>query len=125
VQQMFGQSSGNYYYGDCVKFQGDAANVIQPMENVHYGQSVILNTKTRQLFVKVVNATSQVKFANVNLGRFQLTKEGKKTVLAGNPYDENNFEKQPIAPKTEMITPQQKFTLDVAPYSMVMLQYQL
>ena len=125
VQQMFGQSSGNYYYGDCVKFQGDAANVIQPMENVHYGQSVILNTKTRQLFVKVVNATSQVKFANVNLGRFQLTKEGKKTVLAGNPYDENNFEKQSIAPKTEMITPQQKFTLDVAPYSMVMLQYQL
>ena len=125
VQQMFGQSSGNYYYGDCVKFQGDAANVIQPMENVHYGQSVILNTKTRQLFVKVVNATSQVKFANVNLGRFQLTKEGKKTVLAGNPYDENNYETQPIAPKTETIMPKQKFTLDVAPYSMVMLQYQL
>ena len=38
---------------------------------------------------------------------------------------ENNFDKQPIAPKTETVTPQKKFTLDVAPYSMVMLEYQL
>ena len=58
VQQLFGQSSGNYYYGDCVKFEGDAADAIQPMEGVHYGQSVILNTKTRQLFVKLVNASA-------------------------------------------------------------------
>ena len=125
VQQLFGQSSGNYWYGDCVKFQGDNAKAVQPMENVHYGQSVILNTKTRQLFVKIVNASSQVKFANVNLERFDVKKEAKKTVLAGNPNDENNYEAQPIAPKTEMIMPQKKFTLDVAPYSMVMLEYQL
>lgn len=125
VQQLFGQSSGNYWYGDCVKFQGDNAKAVQPMENVHYGQSVILNTKTRQLFVKIVNASSQVKFANVNLERFDVKNEAKKTVLAGNPNDENNYEAQPIAPKTEMIMPQKKFTLDVAPYSMVMLEYQL
>ena len=125
VQQLFGQSSGNYWYGDCVKFQGDNAKAVQPMENVHYGQSVILNTKTRQLFVKIVNASSQVKFANVNLERFDVKKEAKKTVLAGSPNDENNYEAQPIAPKTEMIMPQKKFTLDVAPYSMVMLEYQL
>ena len=125
VQQLFGQSSGNYWYGDCVKFQGDNAKAVQPMENVHYGQSVILNTKTRQLFVKIVNASSQVKFANVNLERFDVKKEAKKTVLAGRPNDENNYEAQPIAPKTEMIMPQKKFTLDVAPYSMVMLEYQL
>jgi alpha-L-arabinofuranosidase len=125
VQQLFGLSSGQYYYGDCVHFQGDNAKAVQPMENVHYGQSVILNTKTRKLFVKVVNASSQVKFANVNLSRFELKQDGKKTVLAGNPNDENNFDKQPIAPKTETITPQKKFTLDVAPYSMVMLEYQL
>ena len=125
VQQLFGQSSGNYWYGDCVKFQGDNAKAVQPMENVHYGQSVILNTKTRQLFVKIVNASSQVKFANVNLERFDVKNEAKKTVLAGRPNDENNYEAQPIAPKTEMIMPQKKFTLDVAPYSMVMLEYQL
>ena len=125
VQQLFGQSSGNYYYGDCVKFEGDAADAIQPMEGVHYGQSVILNTKTRQLFVKLVNASADAKTANINLSRFGIKKLATKTTLAGQPNDENNFDTQPIAPKKEQIKAQKKFTLDLAPYSMVMLQYQL
>ena len=125
VQQLFGQSSGNYYYGDCVKFEGDAADAIQPMEGVHYGQSVILNTKTRQLFVKLVNASADAKKANINLSRFGIKKQATKTTLAGQPNDENNFDAQPIAPKKEQIKAQKKFTLDLAPYSMVMLQYQL
>ena len=125
VQQLFGQSSGNYWYGDCVKFEGDAADAIQPMENVHYGQSVILNTKTRQLFVKICNASAEAKKANIDLSRFGVKKMAKKTVLAGQPNDENNFEAQPIAPKTEQVKAQKKFSLDVAPYSFVMLQYQL
>ena len=125
VQQMFGQSSGNYYYGDCVKFEGDAADAIQPMEGVHYGQSVILNTKTRQLFVKLVNASADAKKANINLSRFGIKKLATKTTIAGQPNDENNFDAQPIAPKKEQIKAQKKFALDLAPYSMVMLQYQL
>ena len=125
VQQMFGQSSGNYYYGDCVKFEGDAADAIQPMEGVHYGQSVILNTKTRQLFVKLVNASADAKKANINLSRFGIKKLATKTTIAGQPNDENNFDAQPIAPKKEQLKAQKKFTLDLAPYSMVMLQYQL
>jgi alpha-L-arabinofuranosidase len=125
VQQLFGQSSGNYYYGDCVKFEGDAADAIQPMEGVHYGQSVVLNTKTRQLFVKLVNASADAKKANINLSRFGIKKLATKTTLAGQPNDENNFDAQPIAPKKEQIKAQKKFTLDLAPYSMVMLQYQL
>ena len=125
VQQLFGQSSGNYYYGDCVKFEGDAADAIQPMEGVHYGQSVILNTKTRQLFVKLVNASADAKKANINLSRFGIKKLATKTTIAGQPNDENNFDAQPIAPKKEQIKAQKKFTLDLAPYSMVMLQYQL
>ena len=125
VQQMFGQSSGNYYYGNCVKFEGDAADAIQPMEGVHYGQSVILNTKTRQLFVKLVNASADAKKANINLSRFGIKKLATKTTIAGQPNDENNFDAQPIAPKKEQIKAQKKFALDLAPYSMVMLQYQL
>ena len=125
VQQLFGQSSGNYYYGDCVKFEGDAADAIQPMEGVHYGQSVILNTKTRQLFVKLVNASADAKKANINLSRFGIKKLATKTTLAGQPNDENNFDAQPIAPKKEQIKAQKKFAIDLAPYSMVMLQYQL
>ena len=126
VQQMFGQSAGQYYYGNCVKFEGDAADVIQPQENVHYGQSVVLNVKTRQLFVKLCNADAEAKVANIDLSRFKgIKKVATKTTIAGQPNDENNFDAQPIAPKTETIKAQKKFNFNLAPYSMVMLQYQL
>ena len=125
VQQLFGQSSGQYYYGDCVKFEGDAKDAIQPMENVHYGQSVILNAKTRKLYVKVCNASDEAKKANINLSRFGIKKNAVKTVIAGNANDENNYDQQPIAPKKETIKAKKKFDIDLKPYSMVMLEYQL
>ena len=114
---MFGQSSGNYYYGDCVTID-DASNL--------QGQSVILNTKTRQLFVKVCNASADAKKAQVNLSRFKgLKKMAVKTTLSGQPDDENNYDQQPIIPQKEDIKAQKKFTLDLAPYSMVMIEMAL
>ena len=117
IQQMFGQSSGNFYYGDCVKIN-DQTDLQE--------QSVILNTKTRQLFVKLCNASADAKTASIDLSRFKgLKKVMKKTVLSGQPEDENNFEKQPIAPKTETLKTKKKMNLDLAPYSFVMLQVSL
>ena len=125
VQQLFGQSSGQYYYGDCVRFEGDAAGVQQPQVDVHYGQSVVLNVKSRRLFVKLCNASAEAKKANIDLSRFPLKEMCEKTVLTGAPDAENNYEAQPIAPQKESIKAQKKFTFDLAPYSFVMLQYQL
>ena len=125
VQQMFGQSSGQYYYGDCVSFEGDAPGIEQPQEDVHYGQSVILNVKTRKLFVKICNASGEPKTANVNLSRFGLKKMATKTSLAGNANDENNYDAQPIAPKKEQIKAAKKMKVELAPYSMVMYEYSL
>ncbi|MCR4602361.1 MAG: alpha-N-arabinofuranosidase [Prevotella sp.] len=125
VQQLFGQSAGQYYYGNCVTFEGDAAGVVQPQPDVHYGQSVILNVKTRKLYVKLVNAGAVAKTANINLARFGLKKQATKTVLTGQANDENNFEQQPIAPKTETIKAQKKFKYELAPYTMVMFEYSL
>ncbi len=125
VQQLFGLSAGQYYYGDCVKFEGDAADVIQPQEGVHYGQSVVLNAKTRKLYVKICNAGDEAKKANINLSRFGIKKNAVKTVIAGAANDENNYDQQPIAPQKETIKAQKKFTLDVAPYSFIMLEYSL
>ena len=125
VQQLFGQSSGQYFYGDCVQFEGDKKGIIQPQENVHYGQSVILNVKTRKLYVKLVNASDKEKEADINLSRFPIKKKCVKTVLEGKADDENNFDKQPIAPKKETIKAEKKFDIDLKPYSMVMLEYQL
>jgi alpha-L-arabinofuranosidase len=125
VQQMFGQSSGQYYYGNCVKFEGDKAGTEQPLADVHYGQSVILNVKTRKLYVKLVNATDKEKDVDIDLSRFPLKKTAVKTVLSGKAEDENNYEAQPIAPKKETIKAKKKFDMDLKPYSMVMLEYQL
>lgn len=125
VQQMFGQSSGQYYYGDCVSFEGDAPGIEQPQEDVHYGQSVILNVKTRKLFVKLCNASGEPKTANINLSRFGLKKMATKTSLAGNANDENNYDAQPIAPKKEQIKAAKKMKVELAPYSMVMYEYSL
>ena len=125
VQQMFGQSSGQYYYGDCVSFEGDAPGIEQPQEDVHYGQSVILNVKTRKLFVKICNASGEAKTANINLSRFGLKKMAIKTSLSGNADDENNYDAQPIAPKKEQIKAAKKMKVELAPYSMVMYEYSL
>ncbi len=126
VQQLFGQSAGQYYYGDCVRFDGDAAGVVQPVEKSRYGQSVVLNIKTRRLFVKLCNAGDAAKTANIDLSRFKsMKKMATKTVLTGAPTDENNYEAQPIAPKKETVKAQKKFSLDLAPYSFVMLEYEL
>jgi hypothetical protein len=125
VQQLFGQSSGQYFYGDCVQFEGDKAGIIQPQADVHYGQSVILNVKTRKLYVKLINATDKEKEADINLSRFPIKKNCVKTVLVGSADDENNYEKQPIAPQKETIKAKKKFDIDLKPYSMVMLEYQL
>ena len=125
VQQMFGQSSGQYYYGDCVQFKGDAPGVEQPQVDVHYGKSVVLNVKKRKLYVKLVNASAEKKVADIDLSRFPIKKNVVKTVLTGDAKDENNYEKQPIAPKKETVKAQKKFSFDLEPYTMVMLEYEM
>ena len=117
VQQLFGLSAGNYYYGDCVTIDGKT-NLQE--------QSVVLNTKTRQLFVKVCNASADTKQASIDLSRFKGMKSvATKTTISGQAEDENNYEQQPIEPKKETIKMKKKMTLEMAPYSLVMLQIQL
>ena len=89
----------------------------QPQENVHYGQSVVLNTKTRQLFVKVCNATAEPKTAHFDLSRFKGVKFAEKMTISGQPEDENNFEKQPIVPVKETVKMKKRMDVEVAPYS--------
>ena len=131
VQQLFGLSSGQYYYGDCVQIDNpDVAPRWQGLPKDQesgflQGQSVVLNVKTRKLYVKLVNAGDKAKKANINLSRFGLKSTATKTILTGQPNDENNYDQQPIAPKTETIKAKKKFSMDLQPYSMVMLEYQL
>ncbi len=112
VQQMFGQSSGDYYYGDCVKFDRTDDNLL--------GQSVVLDTQSRKLFLKVCNAGENAAKATIDLSRFSGFKSVTKTTIKGQPDDENGFDAQPIAPVTESVKLKSKATLDVEPYSITL-----
>ena len=89
------------------------------------GQSVVLNVKTRKLYVKLCNAGAEAKTATINLSRFGIKKMATKTTITGKPDQENNYEVQPIVPQKEQIKAQKKFKYDLAPYSMVMFEYSL
>ena len=117
VQQMFGQSSGDYFYGDCVKFDRADDNLL--------GQSVVLDTQARKLYLKVCNAGENAAKATIDLSRFGGFKSVTKTVIKGQPDDENNFDQQPIAPVTESIKLKSKAALDVDPYSITLYSISL
>ena len=122
VQQMFGQSAGQYYYGDCVTIADQDKS---EGEGMLQEQSVVLNTKTRTLYIKIANATANEKTATLNLSRFGIKPNAEMTTLSGQPNDENDYDHEPIAPKKEQIKLKKKQTLKVAPYSFVMITAKL
>lgn len=117
VQQMFGQSSGDWFYGDCVSFDRADDNLL--------GQSTVLDSKARKLYVKICNAGENAAKASVDLSRFGIKSKATLTTLKGQPMDENNFDAQPIAPAKEEVKVSKKMDIDVEPYSMVMYTIQL
>ena len=123
VQKMFGESSGNYFYGDCVTI---ADRDKSAGEGMLQEQSVVLNSKTRELFIKICNASANEKKAKIDLSRFKSLKSiATKTTISGNPQDENNFDAQPVAPATEQIKMKKKMELTVSPYSFTMITVKL
>lgn len=120
VQQMFGLSSGNYYYGDCVKMnEADAKNNL-------IEQSVVLNTQKRELYVKVANAGAEATSVDLDLSRFKSLKPAAvKTTLSGQPEDEYNYDKQPIEPQKQDIKVKKQMSLDIPAYSFTMLTIKL
>jgi len=117
VQQMFGLSSGDYYYGDCVRFDREDDNLL--------GQSVILDTQARKLYLKVCNASEHPAKATLNLSRFSSFRSVTRTVIKGQPDDENNFDQQPIVPETETVKIKNRTTIDVEPYSITLYSISL
>ena len=49
--------------------------------------------------------------------RFKIGKFAEKKTISGQPEDENNFDKQPIAPVKETIKIKKRMDVEVAPYS--------
>ena len=121
VQQMFGESSGQYYYGDCVKFAGGD----DEFKNHLLGQSVVLNVNKRQLYVKIANMTEQATSATVNLSRFSVKPNAMKTILSGALDAENNYDNHPIDPKREQIKASKKMNVEIPAHTLIMYTIQL
>ena len=86
----------------------------------------MLNVKTRELFVKVGNASADSKVATLNLSRFKgMKKVAERTILSGKPDDENTFGKLTVAPVRDEIRVKSRMTLNIEPYSFVMLKIKL
>lgn len=118
VQQIFGESAGQYYYGDCVKIDG--------YDDKYLGQSVVLNVKTRELFVKVANYTDAPVNATVDLSRFKGIKpKMEKTILQGDLDAENNYDKHPVSPKKETVKALKKGQITIPEHAFVMYKYTL
>ena len=116
VQQIFGITAGDWYYGDVAKMEEDKLQ----------GTSCVFNSKKNEVYVKVCNASDEVKTATLDLSKFKkLPATAEMTTLKGDMEDENNFDQQPIAPVKKNIDIKKKMTLDVEPHSFSLITLKL
>lgn len=120
VQQMFGLSAGQYYYGDCIKFNAEDE------KNNLLEQSAVLNVKKHELYLKVANSTDKATTVNLNLGRFGSMKSVAEVMtISGQPDDENNYDQQPVTPQKETLKMKKQMKYEVKPYSFTMITVKL
>lgn len=90
--------------------------------------SAVVDTKTNELIIKLVNVSSQQKSNTISLqGVKSLTGIGKLTVLQSNDLNATNtFEQQRVVPKeSSFIVKNKTFTLTALPYSFSVLRVKL
>ena len=110
VQQMFGTTAGDYYYGDVAKFEGG---------DKFQGTSAVLNTEKGELYIKLINAAEEAKTATIDLSKFKgFGSVAPMTTISASSLDtENNFDAQPVAPQTKDIKVSKSMKLTVEPRS--------
>ena len=110
VQQMFGKTAGDYYYGDVATFEGG---------DKYQGTSAVFNTKKGELYIKLINAAAEEKTATIDLSKFKgISSKALMSTISGASLDvENNFNAQPVAPFAKEIKVATKMTLAVKPFS--------
>lgn len=117
VQQMFGTTAGDYYYGDVAKFDGG---------DKYQAASTVLNTQKGELYIKYVNASAEAKDVDIDLSSFSgLPKTASLTTLKGDFEAENNFDIQPIAPSTASMNVSKQMKLTAQPFSASVIRIKL
>ncbi len=117
VQQMFGMSSGDYYYEDVA---------IMDKEDSLQGTSAILDSKTNTLYIKLINASSTPQKASLDLRRFgKLPKTADMVYLSGAMDSRNNYDKHEISPEKGIIDINKTMSVEIDPYTFKLLKINL
>jgi alpha-L-arabinofuranosidase len=112
IQQLYGQNAGDQYIPALI-------NVVNPVDNIikRIGCSVVRDSKTNDLIVKLVNFLPVTANISVDFnGMIADDKNAVKTVLAGNPEDKK------VQPVVTDIVIAKKSTLVLAPYSFTVVR---
>ena len=118
IQQMFGTTAGDYYYGDVATFQGG---------DKFQGASTVLNTQKGELYIKLINAADEAKTATIDLSRFKgVPSKALTTTISGASLDvENNYDAQPVAPFGKEIAIKKQMTFTAEPRSATVIRLKL
>ncbi|MGB8191276.1 MAG: alpha-L-arabinofuranosidase C-terminal domain-containing protein, partial [Chitinophagaceae bacterium] len=112
VQQLYGQNAGDQYIPASITLGNAQENISKRI-----AWSVVRDTKTNELFFKLVNMLPVSVNAVIDLGGIALEEStATKTVLSANPTDKT------VIPTTIKITVSEKTTLELPPYSFTVLR---
>jgi len=115
VQKMFMTNQGDYWF-DKIISKNEADTTL--------AASCVLDSKTGDIMLKMVNYSDIGKPMKVNLGKFgKIVPQAEQTVLSGLPGDENTFENlQKVVPVTSVIEVAKSFDYIAPPMSLTVIR---
>lgn len=111
VQKMYGRNSGNFYIENKMKLSNDTFDV-----NKRVATSVVRDSKTGDIILKMVNILPVEINTNVKLDGVRTASTATRTVLKGDPSDRT------AKPVEDIISVDSNFHNTLAPYSFTVIR---
>ncbi|SHF23858.1 alpha-L-arabinofuranosidase C-terminal domain-containing protein [Dysgonomonas macrotermitis] len=112
VQQLYGQNSGDYYLPSAITLSNEQNNV-----KLRIGKSVVRDSRTNDVIIKLVNMLPVPVNAKIDLGDIAISDTNAvKTVLKGTPDDKT------AKPIVSSCTVSKEFSDELPPYSFTVIR---
>lgn len=115
VQKMFMNNQGDRYFGNIVRMTKN---------DTLLAASCVLDSKSGDIIIKLVNAAEEAKKVDINLSKFKNMKtDAEMTILSGKKDDENTFENlQKVVPKRSEYKVSKKFNYEAPAISLTVIR---
>jgi alpha-N-arabinofuranosidase len=119
VQQLFSTNQGDRYYSNIVSFPDQKGS-----RDSTQAVSFVKDSKTGDFILKLVNASSAITRAKINLnGLGPINPKASRTILTGAPGAEDTFENPGnVVPETSGFEVKRSFLYDAQPYSLTIIR---